>query len=53
MCADSFVRDESLIIAGEGVEDILEYLMEFSSPVSDLCRKFGPPSRKYFQPPSQ
>ena len=34
------VRDGSLITCGEGVEDILIYLMEFSSPLSDLCKYF-------------
>ena len=30
------VRDGSLITCGEGVEDILTYLMEFSSPPSQI-----------------
>ena len=35
----------TLITCGEGVEDILIYLMEFSSPFSDLCKYFDPHSR--------
>ena len=44
--AKSYIlRDGSLITCGEGVEDILIYLMEFSSPLSDLCKYFDPHSR--------
>ena len=39
------VRDGPLITCGEGVEDILIYLMEISSPLSDLCKYFDPHSR--------
>ena len=39
------VKDRSLITCGEGVEDILTYLMEFSSPLSDLCNYFDPHSK--------
>ena len=37
--------DRSLITCEEGVEDILIYLMKFSSPHSDLCKYFDPHSR--------
>ena len=39
------LRDESLITCGEGVEDILVYLTEFSSPISNLCKYIDPHSR--------
>ena len=42
---DGTLTDGSLITCGEGVEDILIYLMELSSPLSDLCKKFDPHSR--------
>ena len=44
-CICYYLRDRSLITCGDGVEDILIYLMEFSSPLSDLCRYFDPHSR--------
>ena len=39
------IRDGSLITLGEGVEDILIYLMEISSPLLDLCKYFDTHSR--------
>ena len=45
------LRDGSLITCGEGMKDILIYLMEFSSPLSDLCKYFDPHSRISEQTP--
>ena len=39
------LRDGSLISCGVGMEDILIYVVEFSSPLSDLCRYFDLHSR--------
>ena len=39
------LRDGPLITCEMGVEDILIYLMEFSFPLSDLFKNFGPHSR--------
>ena len=39
------LRDESLITCWEGLEDILIYLTEFSSPLSNLCKYFDPYSK--------
>ena len=41
----SLFRERSLLTCGERVEDILIYLMEFSSLLSDLCKYFDPHSR--------
>ena len=40
-----YVRDGSLITCGEGVEDILIYLMEIFPPLSNLCKCFDAHSR--------
>ena len=36
------IRHGSLVTCGEGVEDILVYLIEFLSPLSYLCKSCGP-----------
>ena len=40
----SLISNKSLIACGERVEDILIYFMEFSSPLSGLCKNSGLPS---------
>ena len=51
VCLGGTARKSLLITCGEGVEDILICFMDFSSPISDLCKNSCSLSRASEQTP--